>query len=907
VWLILDLACKFRRILQGRNPLRLAAPSPSSTGRRGGCWSTLTLLFLLVATSASATVYEPGAAYFGRNDYVEYRPGNLPIILTAGHGGTLRPAEIPDRTWGVIAMDTNTRPLTEAIAAEITRRTGKYPHVIISHLHRIKLDPNREIPEAAQGNVFAEQAWQEFHGFIKTARATAEAEFGFGYLTDIHGHAHDIKRLELGYGLGNTELNLTDSQLEAPGYGWNSSLRTLLLRNPGLNFPAVLRGPRSLGQLFNDRGVPAWPSADFPTLGDAPFFNGGFITREHTCFHDNGPINGVQIESHFEGIRDTSANRTAFAQNYSRVMQPYLWDNYAYSLGTLSLYRFRAGATSFSKGGEMLVFNVDRTGYGAYSDTLNINLEGTAVRGIDYLISTTSLSFANGQTSASFAILPLAPNGEPGDKTIELRLAPGYRQTADTSPVVLTLGDGFSQTVRIDTSSAEVFEHEGRAFFRLSRTTADGPLTVNLHWSGSAVPGLDYDLPWELPATAIFAQGVFETKIPVTLVNDAIPEADKTIVLEVKPGADYLVGDSGKATILLRDDDWPHGIQVWLRGEVTENQLLDSSGFSRHATTLPAGRGPVSVSSPGGSAFAFDGSVDTAALPKFTLDSGAGFTVAFHFRISSSANTNQNLLSFGERGGPGSLNIYFTSASNLRTWLRSESGNETASSLDISASWMNGQWRHYALVADPAGAVRIYINGQLVRTANGWTGTLDPREILWLGWARRAGNAGGFLHGEMRDFRSYDRPLAAAEIMEAATGRMTFPAWQAFHGLPPALNPLMDLNGNGMPLLLEYGLGGDPLAPLLPPRYQTRLLNGRMQLLFLHQSVARDLEWRVEGTDSLKLTWETLAHRPANASIWTIAPGAAIEEYDDFIIVKDREPAPGSTGRFMRLRAILSP
>ncbi|NNF26947.1 MAG: hypothetical protein HKN73_07005, partial [Gemmatimonadetes bacterium] len=54
---------------------------------------------------------DPGASdasQYGREHYTEYVPGELPLIVSAPHGGGLRPDEIPDRTWGVTAADRET-------------------------------------------------------------------------------------------------------------------------------------------------------------------------------------------------------------------------------------------------------------------------------------------------------------------------------------------------------------------------------------------------------------------------------------------------------------------------------------------------------------------------------------------------------------------------------------------------------------------------------------------------------------------------------------------------------------------------------------------------------------------------------------------------------------------------------
>ena len=42
--------------------------------------------------------------------------------------------------------------------------------------------------EAAQGNVFAERAFDEFHFYINSAREEILSKYSTGFLFDIHGH-----------------------------------------------------------------------------------------------------------------------------------------------------------------------------------------------------------------------------------------------------------------------------------------------------------------------------------------------------------------------------------------------------------------------------------------------------------------------------------------------------------------------------------------------------------------------------------------------------------------------------------------------------------------------------------------------------------------------------------------------
>ena len=52
--------------------------------------------------------YYADSMYYGREKYIEYYAGNLPIILSVPHGGREVPSEIPDRSYGTMVTDDNT-------------------------------------------------------------------------------------------------------------------------------------------------------------------------------------------------------------------------------------------------------------------------------------------------------------------------------------------------------------------------------------------------------------------------------------------------------------------------------------------------------------------------------------------------------------------------------------------------------------------------------------------------------------------------------------------------------------------------------------------------------------------------------------------------------------------------------
>ncbi|MBL9189627.1 MAG: N-formylglutamate amidohydrolase [Opitutaceae bacterium] len=291
----------------------------------------LALGLLAGILSVAAAEKTPGQSYFDAARYVEYVAGDLPIVLTAPHGGRLKPDAIPNRTKGVTDMDANTQELARAVLDALRARTGRHAHLVASHLHRSKLDPNREIEEAAQGDPIAQRAWRDFHAAIEGALAAAVARHGFAFLIDLHGHAHPIARLEIGYALDAKQLNRDDKSFDASGVMQLGTLRDLHARLGG-SAAALLRGPGSLGDLFEARGLRATPSLKEPQPGEHPFFSGGYIVRRHAAAPDTPKVDGLQIECPRPGVRDTPENRARFAKITAEVLAVFLKANYGFDL-----------------------------------------------------------------------------------------------------------------------------------------------------------------------------------------------------------------------------------------------------------------------------------------------------------------------------------------------------------------------------------------------------------------------------------------------------------------------------------------------------------------------------------------------------------------------------------------------
>ena len=260
--------------------------------------------------------YTPGTTYWGRSNYTEYIAGNLPLIISAPHGGGLAPSELPNRTntsTYTVTTDSDlyTDNLARAIRTACSNRYGRFPHVIICNVQRTKVDCNREIIEGAQSNTNTQTLWREFHAFLDIARKQVSNSYGRGLYIDLHGHGHAIQRNEIGY-------NLSDSLLFKPTLSSsddnNSTIYALSVRSRQ-SFNDLVRGNLSLGALLEKRGYPCVPSPVNPNPGTNSagatntYFNGGYNVETYgTSSGNGGTIDAIQIECNYTNVRAKSSS-----------------------------------------------------------------------------------------------------------------------------------------------------------------------------------------------------------------------------------------------------------------------------------------------------------------------------------------------------------------------------------------------------------------------------------------------------------------------------------------------------------------------------------------------------------------------------------------------------------------------
>ncbi|SFB83306.1 hypothetical protein SAMN05421747_101404 [Parapedobacter composti] len=269
--------------------------------------------------------WQAGQVFFDEPRWTECVVGDMPLIISAPHGGAVRPAHVPDRTCpnATVGTDLYTMELARDIAEELYQTYGVRPYLIINHLHRIKIDQNREINEATCGNEEMKVIWHNFHHYIDTALATAVNKFGRALYIDLHGHAHEKHRLELGYRLNASDLGHVYTNTNITALTAKSTLVNLVGMAPSFNLRDLIIGDHAFGTLMANEGVPSVPSKQDPyPMSGEPFFNGGYNSDRYTSVHYPG-VYGFQIECHRPGVRNPE-DRPEFAKKFAKVVVDFL-------------------------------------------------------------------------------------------------------------------------------------------------------------------------------------------------------------------------------------------------------------------------------------------------------------------------------------------------------------------------------------------------------------------------------------------------------------------------------------------------------------------------------------------------------------------------------------------------------
>jgi N-formylglutamate amidohydrolase len=233
---------------------------------------------------------------------VKQHRGTLPVIITAPHGGSARPAQVSPRKQTetpagcdfATNRDNETALITEAVAQKILDLTGLSPYVVIAQFRRLYIDANRS-EACAFTDPDALPFYSEYHARIaESVTEVLRQNQGRGFLFDIHGTqviAGDPADIYIGTANG---ISLP------PGFD-----RRNLFMQHGLHglFVAARHptGADGQGPVFSYRVSPADENTP-----ETSAVSGGFTIR-----HYGASINCIQIEI-ANTVRDDPAIRDLF-------------------------------------------------------------------------------------------------------------------------------------------------------------------------------------------------------------------------------------------------------------------------------------------------------------------------------------------------------------------------------------------------------------------------------------------------------------------------------------------------------------------------------------------------------------------------------------------------------------------
>lgn len=200
--------------------------------------------------------------------------GNLPVIITAPHGGQCRILGVRPRTSGQKDRDDHTLEFAEALARHFAKSYGLQLYVVAARFHRKYVDANR--PEScAYENIRARPVYLAYHNHIREFVTLVRNTFQQGgLLLDIHGQGIDAKTIYRGTNDGLTVTNL--------------------VRQHGL---IALGGKGSVLAILEGKGHRVYPSNTHPRKPppEDSRFSGGYTVRTYGSHELNG-IDAIQLE-----------------------------------------------------------------------------------------------------------------------------------------------------------------------------------------------------------------------------------------------------------------------------------------------------------------------------------------------------------------------------------------------------------------------------------------------------------------------------------------------------------------------------------------------------------------------------------------------------------------------------------
>lgn len=205
---------------------------------------------------------------------VTVKTGDLPIILTAPHGGSSAIPGVPERRGDGVKQfnstaDVGTDRLTMLTADALEKKMGKRPYLVVARFHRKFLDANRPRSDAYEADE-AKLAYDAYHKAIDEARREVIRRWGYGVLLDVHGQGAESKAIFRGTQNGKTTTHLI-----------------------GRFGREAVVGKQSLFGRLAEQGIPVIPAVDSTDREDR--YVGGYTVVAYGS-GSGGTLDAIQLE-----------------------------------------------------------------------------------------------------------------------------------------------------------------------------------------------------------------------------------------------------------------------------------------------------------------------------------------------------------------------------------------------------------------------------------------------------------------------------------------------------------------------------------------------------------------------------------------------------------------------------------
>ncbi|WP_411883852.1 beta strand repeat-containing protein [Polaromonas sp. YR568] len=221
-----------------------------------------------------------------------------------------------------------------------------------------------------------------------------------------------------------------------------------------------------------------------------------------------------------------------------------------------AVWRVDAAASTVSEGAGAATYTVSRTG-STGTATVQLVAQGTAIgSGVDYVLSTQTLSFAAGEMSKTVTVAITDDAAAESDETLSLIIAGTSIGGSSANEATVTIQDNDQSNWSI-AGPGSVNEGAGFLTYTVSRTGTGGAASIRFTTAGGSATGGngssgDYT---STDQTLNFAVGEMSKTVTVALRDDALAQGERTVlgVISDASTGGNIVTQAASATIVDND------------------------------------------------------------------------------------------------------------------------------------------------------------------------------------------------------------------------------------------------------------------------------------------------------------------------------------------------------------------